>query len=51
MICSSSADLTVDNMVNLLVQDMSEYTADTVSDDGVVTNVSSTDDNVQLWVS
>ena len=45
----SSAEVNIDNMVNLLVQDMSEGTELTVSDSMVLNNVSTTIDTSGLW--
>ena len=50
-IYADPTDAAVDNIVNLLVQDMSEGGTNNVSDLSVITDVNATDDNVQLWVS
>lgn len=50
-IYADPTDAAVDNIVNLLVQDMSEGGTNNVSDLSAITDVNATDDNVQLWVS
>ena len=50
-IYDNPTDTAIDNIVNLLVQDMSESGAGAVSDTTSLTDVTTVNDNVQLWVS
>lgn len=50
-IYDNATDAAIDNIVNLLVQDMSESGTSTLSDSNTITDVNVINDNVQLWVS
>lgn len=50
-IYDNATNAAIDNIVNLLVQDMSESGTSTLSDSNTITDVNVINDNVQLWVS